>query len=440
MNAPAADCAPPEPARLLRFFLPLAAQAASQALCYPLVAMVASRSPGGPLNLAGLAQSNTIMFFLGIFAISMVTTGMVFAGTREGYRQFCRLTLTIGGAVAALQAVLSLPAASHWLFGRLIGLPPSIEAPAQVSLLASVPLQFLFFSRIPYFVAMYVGKASGMASLATFGRVAFTALLSPLFCMWGWVGPVWAVVALTVPVGFEALVSRALARPLLKALPPTTGKPPALREIFWFNLPLSVGGLFLSLSTLVLAGFIARAADPERVLPVYYLALGLASPAAYAATRIQTVVLVFPPPSPSSSRRTLSFAIATGAVLGVLPLLFVLPGLDRLYYVTLQNLDPADLTLVRSTAAALVLFPLSVGIRAHSEGLAAWLRKPITVLAGHGVFLTAILAAGSAALALGVPGQFIGAAGLTTGSLVSAATIGFLLKRRAAWGNEEKPR
>ena len=54
--------------KLARFFIPLAIQAASQALSYPLVAMVASRGPGGPLNLAGLAQSTTVMFFLGMFA------------------------------------------------------------------------------------------------------------------------------------------------------------------------------------------------------------------------------------------------------------------------------------------------------------------------------------------------------------------------------------
>jgi hypothetical protein len=37
--------------------------------------MVASRGPGGPLNLAGLAQAGNVTFFLGIIAISSVTTG-----------------------------------------------------------------------------------------------------------------------------------------------------------------------------------------------------------------------------------------------------------------------------------------------------------------------------------------------------------------------------
>ena len=35
----------PDAWRLTRFFIPLAVQAASQSLCYPLVTMVASRGP-----------------------------------------------------------------------------------------------------------------------------------------------------------------------------------------------------------------------------------------------------------------------------------------------------------------------------------------------------------------------------------------------------------
>ena len=133
--------------QLTRFFIPLAVQAASQALSYPLVAMVASRGPGGPLNLAGLAQSNIVMFFLGMFAISYITTGMVYATSREGYQKFRGAVLMTGLMVVAFQAVLCVPVLAHHLFGNLIGLPPSIESPAKITLLVSIPLQFLFFLR-----------------------------------------------------------------------------------------------------------------------------------------------------------------------------------------------------------------------------------------------------------------------------------------------------
>jgi hypothetical protein len=242
------------------------------------------------------------------------------------------------------------------------------------------------------------------------------------------VGPIWAVVCLTLPVAAEALISAIFAAPYLRALRPSPTPPPKTGEIFIFNLPLSVGGYFLSGSALILASFIARAPDPERILPVYYLALGLANPAAFAATRIQTIVLAFPPRSPGD-RQTLRFALAAGAVLSFIPLIFTLPGMAEYYYVRLQNLNANDLNLVRLTAAFLIFFPLSVAIRAQSEGLAAWLKKPTTVLAGHAMFMATIIAAGFTLFHLGMPGQLIGPVGLTLGSLASSATMRMLLIR-----------
>ncbi|MDJ0815457.1 MAG: hypothetical protein QNJ58_04600 [Desulfobacterales bacterium] len=419
---------PPTYRSLTSFFIPMAIQAASQALSYPLVAMVASRGPGGPLNLAGLAQSNTVMFFLGMFAISSVTTGMVFAKTREGYKKFRQMIVSTALVVITIQSILSIPVVSHFLFGYLIGLPPTIERPAQLTLMSCIPLQFLFFFRIPYFVIMYVGKATGKASLATVARILLTALLSPIFCMAGLVGPVWAVVCLTIPVAIEALVSGILARPFIQALEPCQEKPPTVKEIIKFNIPLSVGGYFLVASAIILAAYIARAPDPDRTLPIYYLALGLANPMSFAATRIQAVVIAFPPQS-RRDRRTLRFGLAAGLVLGMLPLIFILPEMAELYYVKLQQLKPADLDLVRMTASALVFFPLSVAIRAQSEGLAAWLKKPTSVLTGHGMFMVTMAVSGFILLILGAPGQIIGAVGLTLGSLASSATMRLLLIR-----------
>jgi len=272
-----------------RFFAPLALQAASQGLTYPLVAMVASRGPGGPLNLAGLAQSNTLMYMLGTFGFGLVTAGMVFGRTRDGYLQFRAVTLRIGLLVTLAQGLLCIPQAAHLLFGRLIGLPPSIEYPAAMTLLATVPLQFLFFIRIPFQVAMYNARATGKASLATILRILLTAILSPLFCLAGAVGPLWAVVCLSFPVGLEVAASAWLARPYLARLEASAAAP-TKKEIFLFNLPLSIGGYLLSLSSILLGAFIARAASPERMLPAYYLALGPAPLDVHSAGAVRSVL------------------------------------------------------------------------------------------------------------------------------------------------------
>jgi len=79
-----------------------------------------------------------------------------------------------------------------------------------------------------------------------------------------------------------------------------------------------------------------------------------------------------------------------------------------------------------------VLLPLAVALRAQSEGLAAWLKKPLIVLCGHAVFLLTTSAAGILALSAGVPGCLIGAASLPLGSLASSATMRLALKTHRA--------
>ena len=255
---------------LARFFVPLALQAASQSFTYPLVAMVASRGEAGPLGLAGLAQSNLVMFFLAMVGAGIPTAGMVYGREAQGWACFARMNLLMGLGVAGIQALLCVPPLSHLLFGRLIGLPPSIEVPASQTLLGTVILQFLFFLRNPYQVALLVARASGKASVATVGRIGLTAIMTLGFTLAGWVGVGPAVVCLTVPVGLEVVASMALARPYLRSLPHGSGDPPSLGQLLRFVLPLSAGGVVLALSGPILGAFMARAPEPERTLPVYY--------------------------------------------------------------------------------------------------------------------------------------------------------------------------
>ncbi len=405
---------------LTRYFAPLALQAASQAFSYPLVAMVASRGPGGTANLAGLAQSNIILFFIGVVGFGMVTTGMVYGKTREGFNNFFILTMLIGVFCSLAQTFLCIPSLSGFLFGHIIGLPPSIEAPAAFTLLATIPLQFLFFLRIPYQVAMYNGRQTGKASIATIVRIIFTALLSFISCMLGLVGPLWAVACLTLPVALEVVGSWFLSRHLIKDLASSMGSTPGISEIFKFNLPLTIGGYFLALVGITIGGFIARAPDPERMIPVFYLALGLVSPVAYATTRLQAVAIAFLPVVPSRDKRIFWFTLFSGLVLGLLPLLFILPWMIDLYYVKLQQLAPGDIGLIRLTALSLVIYPVGVALRSHWEGMAALDRKPFSVLVGQVAFMITVLISAFITLYLGAPGYIIGTVALTIGGFISA--------------------
>lgn len=417
---------------LTRYFAPLALQAASQALSYPLVAMVASRGTGGTANLAGLAQSNIVLFFIGVVGFGLVTTGMVYGRTRQGFDTFYVLTLQVGAFCSLVQVLLCTPIFSRLLFGTIIGLPPNIETAANLTLTATIPLQFLFFLRVPYQVALYNGRKTGKASIATIARIIFTALLSFVCCMVGWVGPIWAVVCLTLPVALEVAGSWFLSRHLIQALSYSVERPPRIWEIFKFNLPLSIGGYFLALVGIIIGGFIARAPDPERMMPIFYLALGLASPMAYAATRLQAVAIGFLSDDAPRDNRITRFTVLSGLVLGLLPLLFILPGIVHFYYVKLQQLAAADIGLVRMTALSLVIYPVGVAIRSHWEGVAALAKKPFSVLVGQAAFMATVLTSAGVSLYLGLAGYLIGAVALTIGGFMSAWTT----KRALRYGKK----
>lgn len=417
-----------------RYFVPLAIQAASQSLTYPLVAMVASRGPGGAVNLAGLAQSNSVMFLISTLGAGLMTTGMVYARTRENFRQFCRVNYTIAFIVTALQMVLCLPPLSHLLFGTIIGLPVSIEAPARTAFLFTIPLQFIFFLRQPYQVVLYNNRATGRASGATLFRIGLTALLSPVFCAFGLVGVAWAAVALTLPVIIETIISQVMARPYMRDLPVTGTEPISAPALFKFNLPLSLGGLFLSMSGMIMGAFIARAADPERMMPAFYLAVGLANPISFGLSRLQAVSICFPPEH-KRDYRTLKFALFSGAIGGFLPLLFIIPGFAELYYVKLQNLNPGDLRLVRQTALIMYFVPLCAALRAQIDGVAAWMKKPVNILTGQAVYLGCMVTAAFVTLAVGVPGNLMGPCCIIFAALCASSMVRVSLK----WEGEAAP-
>ena len=418
MNGPAA----PSYGKITAYFIPLALQAASQSLTYPLVAMVASHGPGGTLNLAGVAQSNTVMFMVGAIGAGLVTSGMVFGRSRLGFARYFAVNHLLALAAALVQAAICIPPIGHWVFGTLLGLPPSIEGPSRQAFPFTILLNFLFFARNPYEVLLFNNGASGRASTATFGRIALTLVLSPLFVWAGLVGPRWAVVCQTIPVGLEVAIAWYYSRPFATIFAEGDDRVPRRREIIFFNLPLSLGGFLMSVSGTLLGAVIARSSQPERMLPAYYLATGLANPMTYAATRMQNVVLCFPPRS-RQDKTTLRFALCAGTVVSFIPLIFMLPWLSHWYYVSLQRLNPADLHLVYASALFLVGVPFTVSLRAHREGLAALARKTSTILAGNIAFVALLAISAPTCLALHVSGNLIGPIAAVISNLASLGAL-----------------
>ena len=419
------------PARATRFFVPLLLQAFSQCLTYPLVAAIVSHGELGVKGFAAFAQGQTVMFVIGALGSGLVLTGMVHARTRAGYLCFRRLNFAMMAALLGVQLFVTLPPFYEWVFGGFLHLPPDLAEVARETLGWGVFMQAAFFFRNEPLVVLYNARASFEANMATTVRLVLTVALSPLFVHLGWTGPMWGVVAMTGPCYVEFALTHLYARKYVRALPEGGGRGatalPAREthrvvDQFRFTVPLSLGGVLLAVAPLLVAVFVGRTENAVAMLAIHYVTIGVANPVAFGALRMQAVSIQFPPERPGD-RRMLAYAACAGLALGALPLLFTLPGVSDWYFCDVQNLPADDLWRARALMGVYALAPFLQALRGRLEGLAAWRKRPKTVMGGQIAHVATFLMALSLSLCLGMPGWQMGATAILS---AAAATILFL--------------
>lgn len=411
--------------RLAAYFFPLALQVTLQTLSYPIVAILASRAPGGALNTAGLVQASAIVGLLWALGNGMHTGGLIYARTREGYRQFTQVNYWITAGMATVYMILILPPVSNFIFSVMMQLPPSIATPAKRALIFSFPMTLLFFQRTPYFVLMYVRGTTYVTFITAAVRMFLIVLLTTVLLFFHATGIFWAVFCMFIAIAAESLFLRVFAKRGERHLPPQSPQAilPRRREILAFVLTLSIGAALLSFSGFMIGAFIARAANPERMLPVYYLVAAVVSSFSGGIIRIQTLTIAYYRVSALVNRRLLIFAVCAGIFLGMLHLILLHPNLLNWYYSGLQGLNSSDFPLVKITSWFMVLFAPSVALRAYAEGIAAYHKKPIVVLTGQAIYLAMVAVCAFFALNIGISGNLIGPMALFTANILGASTI-----------------
>ena len=398
-----------------RFYVPLLLQGFSQSLAYPLVAGIVTHGEHGVDALTAFSQGQMVMFMIGAIGGGLITTGLVFAKTWMGYVAFRRLNTLMMSALLAVQCVAALPPFSDWLFSGLFALPPELARIASRTLLYGVVMNGFFFLRNVPMVVLFDNLESAKANYATFIRLVVTFALAVAFPQMGLVGPWWGLAALTFGVGMELVATWLYARPYVARLPnrPQSEGAPSLPSIprltleqFRFTLPLSLGGFLLMLSPLVIAAFVGRTADANDMLAIHYVTIGVANPVAFAALRMQTVAIKFPPEY-AGDRRLLAYAVAAGLLLGVVPLVFSTPLVGGWYFGTYQNVPPRIVGTARLAIGIYSLISVIHAVRARVEGLAALAKRPKAIMAGQIAYTTSLFLVCSILLPLGVPGYAV---------------------------------
>lgn len=414
-----------------RFYVPLLLQGFSQSLAYPLVAGIVTHGEHGVDALTAFSQGQMVMFMIGAIGGGLITTGLVFAKTWMGYVAFKRLNTLMMFALLAVQCVAALPPFSDWLFSGLFALTPELAEIASRTLLYGVVMNAFFFLRNVPMVVLFDNLESAKANYATFIRLVVTFALAVAFPQMGLVGPWWGLAALTFGVGMELVATWLFARPYVARLPnrPQSEGAPSLPSIprltleqFRFTLPLSLGGFLLMLSPLVIAAFVGRTADANDMLAIHYVTIGVANPVAFAALRMQTVAIKFPPEY-AGDRRLLAYAAAAGLLLGVVPLVFSTPLVGGWYFGTYQNVPPRFVGTARLAIGIYSLISVIHAVRARVEGLAALAKRPKAIMAGQIAYTASLFTVCSILLPLGVPGWAMAVTAIFIAPVCVTATI-----------------
>ena len=423
-----------------RFYVPLLLQAFSQSLTYPLVAGIVTHGAHGVNALTAFSQGQLIMFMIGALGGGLVMTGMVFARTWYGYVSFRRLNALMMGVLLALQCVPVIPPFDRWLFEGFFALPPDLAETARWTLFYGLVMQAAFFLRNVPMVVLFNNYESGKANAATLARIAVTLGCAGFFPKLGWTGASWGLVALTVGVLVELLVTWHFARPYVAALPnrPGSGQVddsliPRPASLLWdqfrFTLPLSLGGFLLMLSPLCIAAFVGRTAAAADMLAIHYVTLGVANPVSYAALRMQAVSIQFQPEY-EGDRRLLVYAVVAGAALGLIPFAFSFPALGDWYFGVYQNVPPRILGTVKLAIGIYSLICMIHAVRGRIEGIAAARKRPQSVMAGQIAYTLGLFCTCAIMLPLGCAGWTIAVTAIFVAPVCTTLAIYATLNRR----------
>ncbi len=408
------------PRRATRFYVPLLLQAFSQSLTYPLVGAIASRGTYGVDELTAFTQGQIAMFFIGAIGGGLITTGMVFARTVAGMAAFRRLNALMMVALLSVQAACAVGPMGDWIFCHLFNLPRHLADIASRTMLFGVVMQGFFFVRNVPLVALFNARASTEANWATFVRIIAAFLCSIAFPRLGWTGADWALAALTGSVFIELALSWLFARRYMREIPEGEGVP--LGRQFAFTMPLSLGSALLAFSPVIIALFVGRSANATDMLGLHYVTLGIANPVSFAALRMQTVAIQFPPEY-QGDRRLLGFAVVAGLLLGLVPFALSLPGPGGWYYGTVQNIPPHLLGTALLMSGLYSFIEVIHAIRGRIEGIAAWRNRPNSVMAGQIAYFVTLTAVAAGLLALGAPGWVIAIGAIYAAPLATIAAV-----------------
>ena len=373
---PASSPAPMTPARIGRFWSPLAATWVMMAIEGPLIAAAIARLPDATVNLAAHGVVFAIAILVEAPVIMLMTAATALVRDRDSYRRLRWFALWLNVLSTAMVGVLLVPAVFDLLVTGVLGLPAHVADLIYGALWIYLPWPAAIgYRRFVHGVMIGSGDTRRVAvgtvfrlaamAVAAFGLPALTDLPG------AWVG----AASLTFGVCVEAVAARLTgARSIRRMLakPPDAGVAAAMSYggITAFYYPLALTSLVALATHPMLTFFVGRAQDPLEslaVLPVVH-ALSFLFRAMGISYQEAAIALIG-----NDFRRRHEvgrFALWMGTALTVLYAVIVTTPLYGVWFESISGLTPE--LAAHARIPALVLIPL--------PGLAFWLSQQSAVM------------------------------------------------------------
>jgi progressive ankylosis protein len=217
---------PPSPARIARFWAPLAATWLMMAAEGPFLAALVARLPAPTLNLAAFGVALSFGMLIEAPVIMMLSAATALVRDRASLCTLRRFSGALNAGVTLLMLGLLVPPVFHFVTEHLIGLPPEVARLAHVATALLLPWPAAIGYRRFYQGVLIAAGLTRRVAYGTVVRVASMAATgAALFFFGHWPGACVATLALTVGVGLEAAATRIMARQAVREVGAREGVP-----------------------------------------------------------------------------------------------------------------------------------------------------------------------------------------------------------------------
>ena len=404
-----------------RFFLPLMLMAELMMISQAVIAAFLARMPDPESTLAAFSISFYFHATLGspVWACQFVAVSYI--RDRASMRRLFLFSLQVAGAIFAIQLLVGLTPAGHWLFRTLYGAGPEVADTAQrcVAIFAFTIL-FAVVRSLAYGLFM-VERKTLFVTLGTLVRLAGLAVVLVTLSRF-FEGAEVGAFALVGCIAFETVFSLFLVRPFFRRLAHGE-RPPSYRELWKFSWPIMIMQVAESGVAFTVNLFLGRLVRPELALAAFGLLDSLMrlilSPLRNVIPTVQTLVRF---------RRDVpvivTFALIVGGGFAAVMLLFHFAWVRDRVLEDVMGLPPHMAEYVAPALAFGFLLALAMAAASVCRGLLIAAKRTGAIAVGSAARLVTVGAVGGTALVLGTSnGALIGMYALIGAFLVESVVL-----------------